>query len=123
MLRKNRRIWKFRLFTLKIDSSVEENPERTRTSICKQTCVDSDDCNTFRYPDWQEPGPDECPVCVTTTVSETTTPIGNPETTGNPITTTEGAISETTAPEEPETTTASAILAFISVFNLFVLLS
>jgi len=44
---------------LTLDVSVETNVTRTRTSICKQAC-NTADCNTYRYPEWQPPGPDEC---------------------------------------------------------------
>ena len=54
---------------LTLDTNVgEEGYERVRTSICKQACNTADDCNTYRYPDWQPPVDDnECPACPPTT--------------------------------------------------------
>ena len=62
--------------------TIEANVTRTRTSICKQACNNADDCNTYRYPDWQPPAdgecPDECLPPVSTTpgsgTTQTTTP-------------------------------------------------
>ena len=36
--------------SLTFDTNVEEDFERTRTSICKVSCHDADDCNTYRFP-------------------------------------------------------------------------
>ena len=36
--------------SLTFDVNVEEEFERTRTSICKKSCHDDDDCNTYKFP-------------------------------------------------------------------------
>ena len=102
--------------TLTIDTSVDTDPIRSRTSICKVTCHTADDCNTFRYPDWQPPGDNECPPeeCVTTTLPvATTTPVDVStttayiSTTNEPITSTPISASSTSAGPDVSTTTST----------------
>ena len=53
--------------------NVTEEVERSRISVCKVTCTDADDCNTFRYPDWVEPPGNECPPGLCEQQTSTTT--------------------------------------------------
>jgi len=91
---------------LTLDTNVETNVTRTRTSICKNACNEGDDCNTYRFPGWEPPGegecPDEClPISSSTTATTTTTkPDGSASTPSNP--------DATTSPANPEETTAPA---------------
>jgi len=88
---------------LTVDTSVDSEPDRTRTSICKVACHEADDCNTFRYPDWQPPGEGECPdECATTTQTTTTT---TTTTTTRSTSTTTTTTSTTTSAETEKTTT------------------
>jgi len=81
------------------------------------SCNDADDCNTYRYPEWQPPGEGECP--------DTCVPPGS--TTEGPETTTiEVPISDTTTgAENPDSTTGAAgtitiaISLMAAIFALF----
>merc|ERR1711868_192555 len=82
------------------DTNVDEDAIRRRTSICKRTCKEGDDCNTFHFPDWVDPGEGECPTC---------TPPTEPPTTDPTVTTEPGTDSTTES-----TTTAGATMILMS---------